>query len=242
MQYLGNVPAFRDAAGNIHTDPAALGALTQGGGYQSGGYGGPEVGNFSLVPEFMRTHQRQLSDAQAHIAHLESRLANKEERWGAAVAPREEVSHAPAAARTLDTAKRAGVVLQNSWNGLGSVSVVANGTNTLTSTVNRIGWIKGLQLSSDSPVNILITSLTIAGIPVQIGIAGTPLELFAKDTTRFSEEFSSRLVAFGQQVSVGLTNLDAGSAHTVAGVVIMDEASPAAFSRLMENLILSALV
>lgn len=234
-QFLGHVPVFRDPiSGQIMADPNALGALAHGGG---------EVGAFRpfgfLAPQDVRRERRlaALDERQERLAAREARLRD---RWGLAD-PEELVAHAPAAARTLDSAKRAGVINQNSWNGLGSTSVAAGSTGTLSQTINRIGWVKGLMLQPATAGAILVTSLTIAGIPVQIGSGGAPAELFATNTTRFSEEFSSRMVAFGQTIEVGLSNIS-GGAVTVGGVVLLDEASPQAFSRMMENMVLSALV
>lgn len=204
---------------------------------------GDEAGAFRPFAAFRKPAVREalqrgdLGVQQARLARKESAL---QARFGTA-------AHAVAAqtgADSLAAAKVSGLVIQNQFNGLGFVTLVASGTGTLNSAgapVNRTLWVRGIVLSSDSPGFIIVTAASIAGIPINIGSSGAPLTMFGADTTRQGFEFAPRLAMVGQMIAVSVQNIDAGAGHSVSGGIVADEINPFAFQRTMEAMLLAGL-
>ena len=228
---LGQITAYMDpVTGAISIDQSEIASLQNGG----------EVG---AVRPFAWARKPEVREA-LRAGDAEVREA-RQARHMSAVQARSGVAQNVTAPGidALAAAKQAGLVVQNQYNGLGNVALAAVGganTGTLTDTVNRTLWIRGSVLDSDASAYILVTSVTVAGIPINVGSKGTPLGMFARDATRFGMEFAPRLASVGQVVTVALTNLDAGAAHIATGGVIVDEINPYAFQRIMENTLLQS--
>lgn len=224
---IGQVPLYADeASGNVFVDSADVGAAT--GDDESGAY-------WPLGP-----HRRE-----RHLANIErriDRLQEREERVKGRMARHEGsgMLHSVAPADLYQIAAASGMVQENQYDGLGSVSVAASGTNTLSDTINRNLWAKSLVLDSDSPSNILITSITVAGLPINVGSKGAPMSMFATNSTRYGISFGRKLALTGQTFAVNLANSDAGSAHIVSGGIIADELNPYAMQLWMEQMLLTA--
>lgn len=141
-----------------------------------------------------------------------------------------------------------GMVQENQFNGLGYASIAAAssstspGSGTIENTVNRNMWAKSIVLDSDAPSQVLVTAITIAGLPIQIGTEGAPLSMFATNSTRFGISFGRKLALVGQEIQVTFNNIDTSSAHTATGGVIADEMNPFAMQRLWERMLLTAAV
>jgi len=138
-----------------------------------------------------------------------------------------------------------GMVQENQYNGLGFVTVpkgAPGATATLSDTINRNLWGKSLVLDSDAPAVVLVTSITVAGLPINVGNKGTPLAMFATNSTRFGISFGRKLALVGQSVVVSLQNIDAGVDHIATGGIIADEMNPYAMQRLWEKMLLTAAV
>lgn len=165
----------------------------------------------------------------------QGRLASK---WG--MGDDEEEEEAP----ILDLYQQAtalGAVTENQYDGLGSDSMAAGGTGQLADTLNRNVWAKGFVLDSDDPPSILVTAITIAGLPVNIGSEGAPLSLFASNSTRFGIQFGRRPILVGQRVVVDLLNIDS-SGHIASGVLVCDELNPYMTQQLWERVLVQAAV
>ncbi len=159
---------------------------------------------------------------------------------------REEAQESPA--DLYQAAAAQGMVQENQYDGLGYTSIAAAtgattpSTASIEDTVNRNLWAKSIVLDSDAPSQVLVTAITIAGLPIQIGNEGAPLSMFATNATRFGISFGRKLALVGQQIQVTLANIDTGSAHNASGGVIADEMNPYAMQRLWERMLLSAAV
>lgn len=134
-----------------------------------------------------------------------------------------------------------GAVTENQYDGLGSTSIAASSTSTLSDTLNRNVWAKGFVLDSDDPPSILVTAITVAGLPVNIGSKGANLSLFAMNSTRFGIQFGRRPILVGQQVVVSLSNIDS-SGHVVSGTLVVDELNPYMTQQLWERVLVQAAV
>jgi hypothetical protein len=69
-------------------------------------------------------------------------------------------------ADVYQAAAAAGMINENQYNGLGNADIAASGTGSITDTINRNLWGKSLVLDSDDAPSILVTSITIAGLPL----------------------------------------------------------------------------
>lgn len=139
-------------------------------------------------------------------------------------------------------AASAGMVQENQYDGLGYISMPLSSAGVLQDTVNRNFWAKSLVLDSDTPDAISITSITIAGLPFNIGSQGAPLSMFLTTSTRYGISFGRRLALVGQTFAVNLFNNDSGTAHNASGGLIVDEMNPYAMQRWMEQMLLTAAV
>jgi len=174
------------------------------------------------------------------------RLSARQER----LAPTEEIAEeAPVISESpadlYQAAAAQGMVQENQYNGLGFVTVpkgAPGATATLSDTINRNLWGKSLVLDSDAPAVVLVTSITVAGLPINVGNKGTPLAMFATNSTRFGISFGRKLALVGQSVVVSLQNIDAGVDHIATGGIIADEMNPYAMQRLWEKMLLTAAV
>lgn len=134
----------------------------------------------------------------------------------------------------------ANLIQENQIDGLGFTAIVASGTGTLTDTLNRQFWTKSVILESDDPSSIVVTAISVAGIPVNVGSQGTPLSLWSRDSTRFSQVIGRRSIGVGQQFRVSLQNIDSGSGHTVSGGLVGDELQMGVAQQAMEKVMIDA--
>lgn len=217
---IGSVPLYADeASGNVFVDSHDVSSA--GADDEAGAYWWPRHG------------ERRL----ARIDRREGRLEGREARL------RDRMGYDPAEAAPADlyqTAAATGMVQENQYDGLGSVSIVASGTGTLSDTINRNLWAKSLVLDTDAPSLILVTSITVAGLPINVGSKGAPLSMFATNSTRYGISFGRKLALTGQTFAVNLSNSDAGSSHIVSGGIIADELNPYAMQLYMEKMLLMA--
>lgn len=226
MEAIGQVPVYLDNnTGEVYVDPDDVGAA----GYDDDGSG-------ALFP-FRR--QRRAERLDTRISRLEGR---REQLRGPAQAPA-----AQPIADVYQQAAASGMVTENQYNGLGAVTLpvavgATFGTGFLQDTINRNLWGKSLVLDSDDPPSVLVTAISVAGLPVNVGSQGTPLSMFASDSTRFGISFGRRLALTGQTFRVDLANIDTGGTHDVSGGIIADELNPYAMQRWMEKMLLSAAV
>lgn len=150
----------------------------------------------------------------------------------------------PAARSSLvDSYRLAGaanLIQENQIDGLGFTAIAASGTGSLTDTLNRQFWAKSVILESDDPSSIIVTAISVAGIPVNVGSQGTPLSLWSRDSTRFSQVIGRRSISVGQQFRVTLQNIDAGSGHTVSGGLVGDELQMGVAQQAMEKVMIDA--
>lgn len=147
---------------------------------------------------------------------------------------------APSMADAYQAAAAGGMVQENQFDGLGSTSVGAGVTGSLTNTVNRTYWVKSIVLTASAGAGtMLVTAITIAGLPLNIGSNGVPVEMFGSTSTRFGLSFGRRLVQTGQVVLVSLSNAGA-AAVSVAGGLIVDEVNPYAAQKWTEQTLLAA--
>lgn len=185
---------------------------------------------------------RRFARRQRRLARQEGRLANRRARWGMADAVVDEADEEDAPILDLyQQATALGAVTENQFDGLGSDSMTAGGTGQLSDTMNRNVWAKGFVLDSDDPPSVLVTSITIAGLPVNIGNEGAPLSLFASNSTRFGIQFGRRPILVGQRVVIDLLNIDS-SGHIASGVLVCDELNPYMTQQLWERVLVQAAV
>lgn len=149
----------------------------------------------------------------------------------------------PARSNLVDSYRLAGaanLIQENQIDGLGFTAIVASGTGTLIDTLNRQFWAKSVILESDDPSSIIVTAISVAGIPVNVGSQGTPLSLWSRDSTRFSQVIGRRSISVGQQFRVSLQNIDTGSGHTVSGGLVGDELQMGVAQQAMEKVMIDA--
>ena len=217
---IGSVPLYADeASGEVFVNPADA---QVGSADEESGFLGP------------KDHLRRIDRRLSRLQHRRERVLEREHKHEGG----QMSEHAPA--DLYQMAASSGMVQENQYNGLGFTSVAASGTGALTDTINRNLWGKSLVLDSDSPANMLVTSITIAGLPVNVGSTGTSLSMFATNSTRFGISFGRKLALTGQQFAVNLQNIDSGSAHNVTGGIIADELNPYAMQLWMEQMLLTA--
>jgi hypothetical protein len=227
---IGSVPLYEDFdTGEVFVDPDDAEEST-------------EVGAFGD-----RRRARRINRLDRRM----SRLGDRYERLGGSVeeAPDyeypQEKSMQAAPADVYQAAAASGMINENQYNGLGWISIgaMAAGVPTagaLQDTINRNLWGKSLVLDADSASQVIVTGISVAGLPVNVGAQGAPLSMFEKDSTRFGISFGRRLALTGQTFRVDLANIDAGSAHVVTGGIIADELNPYAMQRWMEIMLLQA--
>ncbi len=220
-QMIGYLPAYADASGQMFVDTNAQ--LVGGGDDDDSGFLG-------LGP------QARLDRIERRMERLGARRDRIAARQGGGAAADETP------ADIYQAAAASGMLNENQYNGLGAVVLVASGTGNLSDVVNRNLWGKSMVLESDDPSAILVTGISIAGLPVNVGSKGTPLSMFKHDSTRFGISFGRKLGLVGQTILVQLQNVDAGSGHTVSGGIICDELNPYAMQRWMEQMLLEAAV
>jgi hypothetical protein len=131
------------------------------------------------------------------------------------------------------------MINENQYNGLGAKSIGAGLDGFLEDTINRTLWGKSLVLDSDGSALVVVTGITVAGLPVNVGAQGAPLSMFAHDATRFGISFGRRLALTGQTFRVTVHNND-GAPHWVSGGIVADELNPYAMQRWYEQSILQA--
>ncbi|NDC64323.1 MAG: hypothetical protein EBZ59_10150 [Planctomycetia bacterium] len=223
---VGSAPVYlNEATGDLIADVNAIGEMGEVDGMDDSGA--------VFSPRRMRRGQRRL----ARIDRRRARLAAK---YGIAEETESDDSDAP----ILDLYQQAtalGAVTENQYDGLGSDSLAAGGTGQLADILNRNVWAKGFVLDSDDPPSILVTAITIAGLPVNIGSEGAPLSLFASNSTRFGIQFGRRPILVGQRVVIDLLNIDS-SGHIASGVLVCDELNPYMTQQLWERVLVQAAV
>lgn len=221
---IGNVPLYADeATGEVFVDPAdaQVGAADED---EESGFLG-----FGKKAKLRRVEKR-LGRLQHRREKLQSKLGSGEDTMFDA-----------APADLYQLAAASGMVNENQYNGLGNVTVPKTGASALlTDTINRNLWGKSLVLDSDSPSSVLVTSITVAGLPINVGNKGTPLSMFATNSTRFGISFGRKLALTGQTVVVTLVNIDTAADHFGTGGIIADEMNPYAMQRWMEQMLLTA--
>lgn len=225
-------------AGSLYEDPQT-GQL-----YREDPDGDADVGRFRPFAALRKPGVREAL-REGDLAVAQARLSRREQalnaRFGAAAA---SVS-AQTGADSLASAKVAGLVTQNQYDGLGFVSMTASGgatpTGTLSDQINRTLWIRGIVLDSDSPGFVIVTAASVAGIPINVGSKGAPIRMWSHDSTRVSFEFAPRMAMVGQTVSVSVQNIDAAAGHSASGGLVADEINPFAFQRTMEAMLLAGL-
>lgn len=226
-ELVGYLPAYADSAGQMFVDTQA--ALVG------------DVGDVGDIDDSGRLGlgrgARRAARIDRRIARLEARRARLGGGGGVAVVDDDE-----SPADIYQAAAASGMLNENQYNGLGAVVLVASGTGNLSDVVNRNLWGKSMVLESDDPSAILVTGISIAGLPINVGSKGTPLSMFKHDSTRFGISFGRKLGLVGQTILVQLQNVDAGSGHTVSGGIICDELNPYAMQRWMEQMLLEAAV
>lgn len=139
-----------------------------------------------------------------------------------------------------------GMVNENQYEGLGYGTLAGTiaATLSLANTVNRSIWIKSFVAQAAIAAGTVyyaavVTDITIAGIPINIGSAGTPISMFFHDATRFGMSFGRKLAAVGQQVSMGFENQLGVPAYVQAGA-IGDELNPFVQQQVMQMQLLQA--
>jgi hypothetical protein len=216
MSHIGNVPVFFDeSTGEVSIDQDELEGLV-------GSFGGGR-------------------GVDRRVNRLSRRLGRLQDKQAQGNVDAMGYAQGESPADIYSAAAAAGLITENQINGLGSVALVASGTGALTDTINRTMWAKSIVLDSDSPEDILVTGITVAGIPIHIGSKGTPLAVFEKDSTRFGISFGRRMAMTGQSFEVDLSNLDAGAAHTVTGGLVADELDPYVYNRWIQMSLLQAI-
>ena len=90
-------------------------------------------------------------------------------------------------------------------------------------TVTRPTWVKSILVDSDAPALVLVSFITISGLPMNIGDKGAPASMFAVNSTRWGFAGGARFMGAGTQIRVGVCSIDAASSHAVSGGAIVDE-------------------
>jgi hypothetical protein len=179
---------------------------------------------------------RRASRARGRAAKYEAMLADADESDA-------DLEMPAARANLVESYRLAGaanLVQENQFDGLGFTTIAASGTGNLTDTLNRTFWAKSVILDSDDPSSIIVTGITVAGLPVNVGSQGIPLSLWSRDSTRFMQVIGRRPINVGQQFRINLQNIDAGSGHTVSGGLIGDELSPYMAQQALEKVLIDA--
>lgn len=220
---VGSAPVYlNEATGDLIADVNSIGEVA----------GGDDSGAVFRPRRFARRQRR--------LARLDARRSRLAGKWGMGEEDGGDDDEAP----ILDLYQQAtalGAVTENQYDGLGSDSMTAGSTGQLADTLNRNVWAKGFVLDSDDPPSILVTAITIAGLPVNIGSEGAPLSLFASNSTRFGIQFGRRPILVGQRVVVDLLNIDS-SGHIASGVLVCDELNPYMTQQLWERVLVQAAV
>lgn len=222
-QMVGTVPVWQAADGRTYVADDDVGRLFEPGERRMirQGAGGGQIGR--------RTVQ------------LEAANRRDDRRGGGKVAFSPEQAYQQAIA--------SGMVNENQYEGLGygALAGTAGATLTLTNTVNRSIWIKSFvaqgiystSYTAGSYYGAVVTDITIAGIPVNIGSAGAPIATFAHDATRFGMSFGRKLAAVGQQVSMSFEN-QVAVASSISATAIGDELNPFVQQQVMQMQLLTA--
>lgn len=222
MRPIGYAPVYEDNSGAMFVDPDGV---EVGGDDESGAIGiGP---------------RHRLGRLQKRIGRLQAREDSIQARLGMA-----DDSSGPTVynADLRALAAQKGLLVENQYNGLGEITALAAaGTSSLTDNLNRDCWIKSLVLSSDVPAVTQVTGILVAGVPLNIGSKGMPMEAFARDSVRFGISFGRRLVRSGQAVNVGIKNISAATAINVQGGLICDEMASYLVSGVAEAGMLAAI-
>lgn len=214
-------PVFLDpATGDLFADP---------------GVGGDDSGAFL---------RRSPAGLARRARRAESRAAARRARAAVLFDEDEDDDVMPQARSSLVESYRlagaANLINADQFDGLGFTTIAASATGTLTDTLNRQFWAKSLCLDSDDPASLVVTAVSVAGIPINVGSLGAPLSLWSRDSTRFSTTLGRRAISVGQQFRVSLQNIDAGSGHQVSGVIIGDELMPGIAQQAMEKVVIEA--
>lgn len=223
-QQVGAVSLWRTEDGRTFVDDAEVGALLSRAERQGirAGAGGGRLGRLAV-----------------RDARIDARIERVRERQGV-----------PAGGYTPEQAYQqaiaSGMVNENQYEGLGygTLTNSAGATLTLSNTVNRSIWIKSFVAqcalaAGTQSVAAVVTSITIAGIPINIGSAGTPIAMFFHDATRFGMSFGRKLAAVGQQVAMSFEN-QIGTAQYVQAGAIGDELNPFVQQQVMQMQLLQA--
>ena len=219
---IGSVPVYVDESGAAYVDPSDI---------ESG----------ALFPA---RRERRLGRRLSRLSRREARLQGKLDDDGDdEEVVQQTVQRMEQPADIYAAAAASGMITENQYEGLGSKSITGlGGTGELSDTVNRNIWVKSIVLDSDAPGGtMLITAITFAGLPVNVGSLGAPLRAFSHDSTRFGINFGRRLVLTGQQIRITFQNVDV-TAHFVSGTCISDELNPYAMQKWMEQVLLQAAV
>lgn len=220
-QYAGHVPVFiNEQTGDLVADVDALGDVEESGAM------------------FQRNPARRQARLQKRQGRIQSRLARM--GYGGDDSDDDGGGEEP----ILDLYQQAtalGAVTENQFDGLGSTSIAASSTGTLSDTLNRNVWAKGFVLDSDDPPSILVAAITVAGLPVNIGSSGAPLSMFSNNSTRFGIQFGRRPILVGQRVQINLSNIDT-SVHVASAALVCDELNPYMTQQLWERVLVSAAV
>jgi hypothetical protein len=138
----------------------------------------------------------------------------------------------------------AGMVTENQFDGLGNTTIANGATGTLSNTTTRNMWIKGFVVETTSAAGavqygVVVTSITIAGLPVNIGSSGMPTQAFQSTATRFGLQLGRRLALVGQSVAMNFSNAGSAAALVTAGS-IGDELNPYVQGQWMQFQLLQA--
>lgn len=218
MSLVGSVPVYLDeATGDLVAD---VDSIDEGGAL------------------FQRNPARRAARLQRRMGRIQGKLAQL------GYDGPEEMVESQEGEPILDLYQQAtalGAVTENQFDGLGSTSIAASSTANLSDTLNRNVWAKGFVLDSDDPPSILVTGISVAGLPVNIGSSGAPLSMFANNSTRFGIQFGRRPILTGQRVVINLSNIDS-SVHVASGALVCDELNPYMTQQLMERVLVQAAV
>ena len=100
---------------------------------------------------------------------------------------------------------------------------------------NRNSWFKKCVMSA-SMKGVVVEAITIAGLPMNIGCRGMPIEAFAGPGGR---DFDRRIILVGQTVHVTVRNEGTERGVVSAGFVC-DELNPYVFQKAVENIALES--